>query len=103
MKIINCTPHPITLNSGEVYEPNKDMLIRIPNSYSEPDQNGFTTITYGEIEGLPQEQAGVYYIVSSIIKLAAPYRNDLLIPATNHEACIRNEKGFIVSVPFLCK
>ena len=42
----------------------------------------FETIVYGDIEGLPEEQEGVYYIVSGLVAAAGVKlgRNDLLAP-----------------------
>ena len=47
---------------------------------------------YGEVENLPEEADGVFYIVSQLIKNALPERKDLLVPAE----VVRDEKGNIV-------
>jgi hypothetical protein len=43
----------------------------------------------------------VLYIVSALVLTAAKaaVRTDCVAPATGHPDCVRNDKGFIVSVP----
>jgi hypothetical protein len=96
MKFINCTPHEIVLNSGEIFEPSGS-IPRVSSSYSE-FKNGICRQVFGEVEGLPEEKEGVVLIVSAMV-LSASSRKDLVAPATGHPDTIRNEKGHIVSVP----
>ena len=65
--------------------------VRIPISRSE----------YGEVEGLPEPQPGVYYIVSMFVAQALPHRTDLLVPDTGPGSACRDEKGRIVGVKYL--
>ncbi len=55
------------------------------------------TTKYGEVVNLPAPEDGVYYIVSGMVKAAAPFRTDLVSPLTDGSA-IRDEKGQIVAV-----
>lgn len=96
MNIVNCTPHVITLNNGESF-PISGNVARVSSSFEESGK-GFFKVAYGEVYGLPDEQANTLYIVSSIVANAT-CRNDVIVPATGHPECIRNEKGQIVSVP----
>ena len=102
IKLINATPHPIQLNNGEVFEPS-GILPRVSQEISDFDSNLIATQSFGEIQGLPEPETGVVYIVSALVLSAASDRNDLVAPATNHEDTKRNEKGHIISVPGFVK
>ena len=47
---------------------------------------------FGEPEGLPEAEAGTFFIVSQIIKSALPSRADLLVPAE----VVRDKSGNII-------
>lgn len=96
MQIINCTPHAITLNNGESF-PISGNVARVSSTF-EANGKGFFKVAYGEVTGLPDEQANTLYIVSSMVANAIN-RRDVIVPATGHPECIRNDKGQIVSVP----
>ena len=49
-------------------------------------------VEYGAVEGLPDPQPGVYYIVSGLVLAAAPNRPDLLAPGQP----VRDAEGRIV-------
>jgi len=49
-------------------------------------------ISYGEIEGLPEPETGVYYVVSRLVKQAVPGRMDCLVP----DDMIRDKEGKIL-------
>lgn len=101
-KFINLTPHTITINNGTQYHPS-GKVARVANKFSN-FCCGISKVFYGEIEGLPEPEDGVYYIVSAMVLAANndepvwKRRGDLVAPATGHPDCIR-ENGFIVSVP----
>jgi len=56
--------------------------------------------TYGEIEGLPDPQPGVVYIVSMVVRQAAQAqgRTDVVSPDTSPQGAIRDEQGRIIAV-----
>lgn len=96
MQIINCTPHAIALNNGETF-PVSGNVARVSSSFEEVE-NGFFKVAYGQVTGLPEAKADTLYIVSAMVANATD-RMDVIVPATGHPECIRNEKGQIVSVP----
>lgn len=104
---VNMTPHPINLNDGQVFEPCGKVL-HVPTVYNAPEDGivGNMEVDAGNLE-LPEQVEGTIYIVSLItayaIKQVCPERNDFVVPATGHPDCVRNEKGFIQSVPFLSR
>ena len=102
VRFVNATPHAIQLNDGRVLEPS-GIIPRVSQTISEFDENGIATQSFGEVEGLPEPETGVVYIVSSLVLSACKDRTDLVAPATNHKDTKRNEKGHIVSVPGFVK
>ncbi|MGP1420060.1 MAG: hypothetical protein ACTTKI_00510 [Tannerella sp.] len=99
MNFVNCTPHPIKLNSGEVFEAS-GTVARVSQEFSEFDAHGMCRASYGESVNLPEPVPDTFYIVSLIVLDACKgKRTDLVAPATGHPECVRDEKGFIVSVP----
>ncbi len=94
----NYTPHSITLNSGEKYD--SVGVARVSNTFSEVDDNGICSVSYGDITGLPEPKVGCIYIVSALVLAAAKAagRTDCVAPATGHPECLRKD-GFIISVP----
>lgn len=98
MTLVNLTPHTITLNNGVAFE--SKGIARVANTFTDFDGDGICEVHFGEIEGLPEEQEGVRYIVSALVLGAAKAagRGDCVAPATGHPACVR-ENGFIKSVP----
>ena len=105
--IINLTPHTIKLNNGKTFPPS-GTIARVSAKFTyvtspELMREGIYVykVEYGEIEGLPEPQENVLYIVSAMVLEAGEIigRNDLIAPATGHPKAIRNEQGQIVSVP----
>lgn len=98
MKIINTTPHEITIINDEMetvatFAPEISVRVAsvtkiIGNIQGIP----LDTTFFGEVEGLPEYQEGVYYIVSRLVKSALPDRKDLLYPGQQ----VRNENGQVV-------
>jgi hypothetical protein len=122
--IINATPHTITLVSKQGIEqdskkqflaetveviksiPSSGILPRVSMSNSpagEIDGIPIESVIYGEIEGLPEYQEEVYYIVSGLVATAAAKigRTDCLAPG----ALVRdkNNPGLILGCLFLQK
>lgn len=108
MKIVNLTPHPITLQtpSGErVTLPTSGTVARVSSVPGEvytvagipvPVQS---SPIYGLVEGLPKPEEGVCYIVSGMVLARCQHRSDVFAPATGpQDGAIRDEKGQIVAV-----
>ena len=99
----NFTPHAITLNDGRTFA--SEGLARVSATFSAFDADGVCEQQFGDVTGLPAPAAGVLYIVSALVLTAAKAagRTDCVAPATGHPDCVRNDKGFIVSVPGFVK
>ena len=97
--IINKTPHTVYVyddNSVLVaeYQPNS-IPVRIKADVKRiGDLAGIplTSTVYGDLEGLPDEQPGVCYIVSGLVKAACPERKDLLVPSEQ----LRDDQGRVI-------
>ena len=96
MNYVNLTPHTINLNDGRSF-PASGQVARVASNYSELDGD-FCSVQFGQIAGLPAPVAGTVFIVSGMVASATD-RQDVVSPATGHPACVRNDKGQIVSVP----
>ena len=102
MEIINLTPHTIVVaadfNSSRVEFPSEG-IARVSSTATKVDTvNGIevVTTTYGEVEGLPEPQEGVVYLVSMVVGQvpAIKLRPDVLCPDTSPVASIRYPKGY---------
>ena len=91
----NYTPHPIALNDGRTFA--SEGLARVSATFSSFDENGVCS----QVTGLPEPADNTLYIVSALVLTAAKAqgRTDVVAPATGHPECVRDEKGFIKSVP----
>jgi len=97
MKVVNLTPHKIVMNDGTEYAPSGE-IARVSAGYSEFNERGICTATFGSVSGLPDPADDTLYVVSGMVASAVK-RADVVAPATGHPECVRNEKGHIVSVP----
>ena len=109
MAIVNLTPHDVVVflpdGSKKVYS--RSGTVARVRTRAEPmgEVDGVPTvqIEYGEIEGLPDQPDGNYYIVSILVLQAAerlehPLLPWLLAPDTGPESAVRDEQGRIVGV-----
>lgn len=102
--LVNLTPHEIVVrreDGSELRVPPSGVVARV-TATAEPVGTlaGVPVVStrYGEIEDLPAPRAGVQYIVSSLVRMAAPGRADLVSPDTGPESAIRDDDGRIVAV-----
>ncbi len=92
---INLTPHALNIvkKDGDIFtiEPSGS-IARISSTTSVVEEiNGVEMhhVSFGEIQGLPEQQADTIYIVSAMVKGAAEGRKDIASPG----ALIRNNEG----------
>lgn len=102
-ELVNLTPHAITLMDDDtniicIIEPSGDIArVSVRTERTETlDFDGVKLATsksvYGEVEGLPEAEDGVIYIVSSLVAQRVPERKDVFIPNES----VRDEKGRII-------
>lgn len=100
--IINMTPHPIQVLAKHdgfftnlMNFPKGESSIRLAMStvaMEAIDGVATSTTVFGEPQGLPEYNEGVFYIVSQLVKSALPQRRDLLVPAE----VVRDANGVIL-------
>lgn len=76
-----------------MYEPS-GVVARVENTFTEFIDD-ISTIEYGNVENLPEEQhENIYYIVSALVLNATCNRRaDVVSPASGHPECKRNSEG----------
>ena len=99
VEIINATPHSVTdVETGTAY-PASGITVRVREVCTTlPDElqriPGVTLREHtllSEVEGLPDEKEGVFYIVSMLVRQACPGRRDLISPGE----LVRDDSGQI--------
>ena len=97
--IINGTPHAVYIlnEDGSILRvfPKSNGMIRVKEENSDVgfiDGIPISQTKWGEVEDMPEEKPGTYYIVSQLVKNALPTRNDLLVP----KGVVRDAQGNIV-------
>lgn len=99
MKVINCTPHTVTVNNN-VIEASDYALPRVNSKAIQVDSimledGGIIPIMkteYGEVKNIPPVQEGVIYIVSRMVAAALPERKDLFFPSE----LVRDSEGKVI-------
>lgn len=106
MKLINLTPHDINILMKEDQPPFSMSHKTIPKSGKVARCETVNTLigymgttvpiyqtSYGQVTGLPEQQAGVYYLVAAVVAQACKNtRHDLLVPS----GFVRDEDGNII-------
>jgi hypothetical protein len=100
MSVVNKTPHAVHIvdEDGRVirtYEKGDSQIrlaVKTVRAKPLPDGTPTSITEFGQPEGLPEFQEGVFYIVSQLVKNALPHRPDLLVPAE----VVRDKDGNIV-------
>jgi len=106
MRLVNCTPHSITIadkdgNVIRTIEPSGHIARVAVEQREVGTVDGIPVVesVFGQVEGLPDPEPGVVYIVSTPTMLAARQmgRTDVVSPDTGPSA-VRDEQGRIVAV-----
>ena len=112
-KIVNLTPHPLTLRRPDGTEleiaPSPQGPARVsatPGSHAGEIEGVpvYGAPTWGEVSGLPAPEDDTVYIVSSLVAAHISGRGDVYVPGTGpKDGAVRNEQGHIVAVTRLIK
>ncbi|MCX7740609.1 MAG: hypothetical protein N2047_06250 [Meiothermus sp.] len=106
MELVNLTPHTINLNDTALAPSGQTARVKVDQvQVGTLDLQGqaipVVANTYGQVEGLPEPQLGVGYVVSGLVLQALEaqgiYRGDVFAPDTGPTA-IRGENGQIKAV-----
>lgn len=102
-KLVNLTPHAITMMDDNeniifIIEPSGNVA-RVSVRTERTETLTFNDMplatsksVYGKVEGLPEAEDGVVYIVSSMVAQRVPEREDVFIPNES----VRDEIGRII-------
>jgi hypothetical protein len=108
MDVINLTPHNFTLcsDAGEVIRviPPTTPAARVSSAsqvIGSIDGIPVTKTAFGAVEGLPDPQEGVCYIVSLLVQQRVSHRSDVYRPDTGPSSVVRDAAGIIVGVKAL--
>lgn len=101
MRIVNLTPHPISITDGPTFPPSGKVARVSVQQANAGDINGIPVKTqiFGDIVDLPPSAPDTVYIVSSLVLSAAKAagRTDCVAPDTAN--AVRDDNGHIISVP----
>ena len=104
--IKNCTPHDICVHvvsaSAVIKFPPCGIIPRCEQREIFVDKIDTIPVTkqvFGEVIDLPEQEDGVYLVVSRLVAAACPNRSDLLIPGP----LVRDEAGKVIGCKGLSK
>lgn len=104
--LINLTPHSILIAHQDgtlIREIAPSGVIPRVETVETPDGEidgiPVTRVSYGEVDGLPATAAGVYLLVSGLVRAACPDRDDLVSPG----GLVRDERGRVVGCTHLAR
>ena len=82
MNISNLTPHAIQIVGGPSFPPSGRLARCAQVSAAAGEHEGLplVSVQFGEVEGLPEPQEGILYIVSALVRSAVPHRHDVASP-----------------------
>lgn len=101
MKIVNLTPHAITITDGPTFQPSGKVARVSVQQVDDGDINGVPVKkqAFGDIVDLPDPADDTIYIVSALVLSAAKAAGRTDCVAPNTAQAVRNDAGQIVSVP----
>ena len=97
--LINLTQHPINIILDDT-----TLTIMPSGTVARVDTgrdqiaDGIVTTVYGDVVDLPDKVTGKLLIVSALVRLAAPDRDDLVGPDSGPLGAVRNDAGQIIGV-----
>ena len=102
--IKNCTPHNVDIVVGDttITIPPFGIVPRcsqIEKAVGKIEDIPVTVQAFGDVTDLPEQEDGVYLIVSRLVATARPNRSDLLVPGP----LIRDKEGKVVGCNGLSK
>src|SRR5690625_728393 len=104
-KIINCTPHAITITDGPTFKPS-GQVARVTTQQTDAGTIAGIPVKkqmFSDIVDLPAPQDDTVYIVSAIVLAAAKEAGRTDVVSPNTASAYRDDKGQIVSVPGFVK
>lgn len=97
--LVNMTPHPLNIIVGDTTL-TLDPSGIVPRVASENIKvaEGIVTTKLGDVDGLPDQVPGKLLVVSALVRMALPDRDDLVGPDTSPQGAVRDADGRIIGV-----
>ena len=94
MKLVNLTPHAITIVNLATIPPSGGVARVSSRSTPAGEFAGVDLVRtiFGPVEGLPDPEAGVVFVVSALVRAAVPGRHDVASPGD----LVRDTAGAVV-------
>jgi hypothetical protein len=93
-RLVNLTPHAIVVFEGPTIPPS-GQVARCSTEASPAGEHAgamLSRVSFGAVEGLPEPEAGVLFIVSGLVRSAVPERSDVASPGD----LVRDTSGAVV-------
>lgn len=93
-RFLNLTPHAIAIVNGPTVPPSGQLARCASRSVPVGEHGGvpLSRVTFGAVEGLPEPEEGVLYLVSALVRAAVSSRSDVASPGD----LVRDEKGAVL-------
>ncbi len=90
-RFVNLTPHAVTVVGGPTLPPSGQVARCSQTSTPAGEHGGvaLSRVVFGAVEGLPEPEPGVVFVVSALVRAAVPGRSDVASPGE----LVRNEAG----------
>jgi len=91
---INLTPHAVVIVGGPTLAPSGSVARCSSISTPAGEHGGVTLsrVVFGAVEGLPDPEPGIVFVVSALIRAAVPNRTDVASPGD----LVRDASGAVV-------
>lgn len=107
MKLVNLTPHELRFftNEGNLIKLSPSGVVARVDTHAKKiktiDIGGtdlpIYSVTYSNVNHIPEPEEGTIYVVSSIVAMHAN-RDDVMSPNTSKETSIRDSNGYLIGV-----
>lgn len=93
-RFVNLTPHAVVVVGGPTLPPSGSVARCASASVPAGEHGGvaLSRVTFGAVEGLPDPEAGVVFVVSALVRAAVPGRSDVASPGD----LVRDAAGAVV-------
>lgn len=93
-RFLNLTPHAVVVVNGPTLPPSGQVARCSSASVPAGEHGGvpLSRVSFGAVEGLPDPEPGVIFVVSGLVRAAVPGRSDVASPGD----LVRDEKGAVV-------
>jgi hypothetical protein len=93
-RFVNLTPHAVVIVGGPSLPPSGSLArcAQVAAPAGEHAGVALSRVAFGAVEGLPEPEPGVVFVVSALVRAAVPHRSDVASPGD----LVRNEAGQVV-------